>query len=522
MSQSITLLSRERLLELFPKTKVKGRDEVKALIVHGSSDEEICKKIRAVKRDLLEGRSTEYALSTLDVAILLGKSVVALALLGVKVEFTSCDGFGWKPIHKAALVCQELYLEFIRRGQDPKERTTLGATCQDLRRLCGLEPAIYRQINYQGSPMSPEEFCKGTSMERVSDENYFQGALAFKLWSSRSCTVEDPRLQHGLKDSYLDYLKRPVALSVNVDPIISHGLVASETIPLGTCLGEYTGEVLESESTIINFYDAVRKGKSDLPYLFNDVDAKRVGSLMRFVNDGFPNCLAFHLENLGVPVRILFVAPENLEPGPLLWDYRPGEVGLKWGTYAIQGRERMHDFYRHRTPTEVSRELCKIAEEVSRGDEPYYLGNCRFQGMNVKLLYPLTTPMALIDLTCTRIVEPKEWLPLLMGDSAHLWKSFPPVFAPTQELIQLLQRFYDRQSTLPDSLVLEIQQFIRGLEGRYTVPQIVYAIHFILTTDNLNVKWPIVKRVLEAKLPSYIWYQDRKFPLQTLLPKHER
>lgn len=114
---------------------------------------------------------------------------------------------------------------------------------------------------------------------------------------------------------------RRAFFEVRQSPIDGHGVFATQAIPRGTYIGEYTGEYL-TEAEVNRRYDADTAGRAST-FLFQVtddlyIDAEREGGEMRHMNHSCdPNC-----ETDVVGTRVVILAITTIPAGQeLTYDY---------------------------------------------------------------------------------------------------------------------------------------------------------------------------------------------------------
>jgi hypothetical protein len=133
----------------------------------------------------------------------------------------------------------------------------------------------------------------------------------------------EAELQSFLIPLYHNYLTHPPRLRVGKSAT-GYSLYADEPLKKGTVVTEYLGE-----------WSTSSKGS---PYRF--------GNYAAFAEDGFPNLEAFYLYGVdNVPLRILFVALEDLAPGQLLTINYGLNHSIKTIERVEYGLEAMYDFF---------------------------------------------------------------------------------------------------------------------------------------------------------------------------------
>lgn len=486
---------------------------LKFLIALNQPDEIIIKFINGRKgQEMISSTYSDLKLTALHVAILTDNLAVGLHLINACANMTQEDARGWKPIHMAAITSQKLFNELIKRKVNPNALNRLGATCSDLRRLVGLDPVADKALLYRrpeaaaAAYVSKAEFEGLTGLKEYSDVSRY---------SPRDLWMQDEGVDHAINEYLLEQLKKQSALvSVGrVEGIGSkcHALFAEEDICPGTHIGNYTGKKEELEKG--NFFSEIILPEESNPYLLDGINAEELGNYTRFANDGFPNCAIMPVFNrAGVAETCVFVVTKagGIKKGEqILWDYLPGETSLKWNHYAIQNREELHAFFSRKTLSEYLKIEKEMKQRLSRS---YDFGkNCELLGFQHRLMYPLTTPMVLIDLTVNLMIQPQAWFTLLTTNFGEDYRAHSPQhMALVANLLRILQNYWFLLQS-KDPNVESVKAFFSEGIQKFTVMQLAFAMEWLCRRDLKD--WASSKQLLERLLPNYVWHADPGFYL---------
>lgn len=243
------------------------------------------------------------------------------------------------------------------------------------------------------------------------------------------------------------------------------GVIAQEPIEAGTVVIEYLGEW---------------KPKAEEPstYRFGCIDAKRYRNYAAMVDDGFPNLGAFYLYDAdGLPLRILFVAYEDIEPGqPLAINYGSTH-SVKFGCHQESRLKALEDYCNSCSFTE----RVKMLQKRNSFHRAFFSWkeNVLLEAELSQLQYLFQTPRALIYCLENELLLPLEALSFYEKIDHRLYLLGQPfsLTIPQKRLhlyVEAILQFYASGARLPthyvDSLeaismeALEKQVFLRGAE----------------------------------------------------------
>lgn len=203
----------------------------------------------------------------------------------------------------------------------------------------------------------------------------------------------EAELQSFLIPLYQSYLKSSPRLRISKSAT-GYSLYADEPLKKGTVVTEYLGE-----------WSTNSKGS---PYRFGSIDALKFRNYAAFAEDGFPNLEAFYLYGVdNAPLRILFVALEDVAPGTLLTI----NYGLNHSIKTIErieyGLEAMRDFFTQNPLQELVQKIrwAMPQNRIDLGWEEVLA----FENRVAKLQYLFHTPSAFSALFSEGILDPKPF-----------------------------------------------------------------------------------------------------------------
>lgn len=189
-------------------------------------------------------------------------------------------------------------------------------------------------------------------------------------------------LQSLLLPLYQNYLSSPPRLQIRKSAT-GYSLYAGEPLKKGTVVTEYLGEWSPSS-----------KGS---PYRFGPIDALNFRNYAAFAEDGFPNLEAFYLYGLDkAPLRILFVALEDIAPGELLTINYGLNHSIKTIERVEYGLEAMRAFFTQNPLEELVKKIrwAMPQNRIKLGWEE----TLAFENRVAKLQYLFHTPSAFSQL----------------------------------------------------------------------------------------------------------------------------
>jgi hypothetical protein len=201
----------------------------------------------------------------------------------------------------------------------------------------------------------------------------------------------DWELMRYLRPMYKAYLKNMPPLFIQEGVSAGrHSLHALEPIRKGTVVTEYLGE-----------WNPASTAPSS--YRWGPIDGLYYRNFGGMVDDGFPNLGAFHLYNIeGLPLRILFVALEDIAAGEMLTINYGMKHSVKTLYHAEYASVRMHQFF---AANKIEKCIHRIQELLPRKRSELGWARCvELEGLTTKLQYLYNTPSALINLLQQRIL----------------------------------------------------------------------------------------------------------------------
>lgn len=317
----------------------------------------------------------------------------------------------WTALHHAALLPDSEIYEFLLqqgmiKGLDLENlRNDLNGTPRDFLKLTGRQKTLPPQFYFEENGI----------MQEGSDELFYNLTKAY-LTAEIFATQEDllVQWQEGLSlqpstrekvydkmfsSGYFAYCKKAPRVYLKKADVsgidAGYNLHAYEKILKGSVVAEYTGR-------------QVSPGQKDgSSYLFGPINAQSQRGLAAMIADGFPNVFPVWLyRKRGMPVRIIFVALEDILPGDVLcFNYGPNH-SVKLLPHGEFRKESMAAFFKNNSLQSLAKEAMKLLEE-----HPAELGwkkTLRLEACASRLQYLFQTPSTLKGLLQEKIVEKQE------------------------------------------------------------------------------------------------------------------
>ncbi|MCB1148859.1 MAG: hypothetical protein KDK48_01730, partial [Chlamydiia bacterium] len=221
-------------------------------------------------------------------------------------------------------------------------------------------------------------------------------------------------LMRFLLPLYRAYLKRPPKLSIRLGSGPGrHAVQALEAIPKGAVIVEYLGEWAP---------EAVSS------YRWGPIDGARLRNYGGMVEDGFPNCAAFHLYGVGgAPLRILFVALEEIAAGEMIAIHYGMNHSVKVHYHTEYRLEALTRYFQENSLDSIVRKIKEI-----RGRSPLALGwkrSLELEALTAKIRYLYQTPGALMHLLLQKTLSAEQVFHYYdLADFRYFFLAFP--FSP--------------------------------------------------------------------------------------------
>lgn len=528
-SPSNQLLKQSEWEALFSKTKYSpsfiAEHSLKFAIALDAPIPGILKFIEALKdkkSPQFTSVATEHQLSVLIIAVMKEKMDLIEPLLDAGAKKEASDAHGWRPLHHAAVVSQDIFALLVRRGADEDALTHLNASPLDIsiligrREPTGLEERLFfRHPSGSMEPVNPKQIEQLTGLRQYRHEPLYPLEKWKDLWLTEPVRNNtDYRVPQLLRTYYRSPPKLILGSSGPTLLASRHlGVFAGENLKQFAIVSKYAGK-LASDGPTFSFVEMFEQDSTEGIYRFEDLDGKEVGNISRFMNDGFPNLMAVAQHNSrGRQRQMIFVTTRAVAEGEeLAWDYGSFYRTLKWGKYSLINREIMRQYFRNN-------KIADLVSSMSNHNSADISQNKFFELLvaPMSVYFVFNTPAALIDLTLTKTVNVDDWF-LIKGyrhflpnivekDSRH--------FYIITGLLHLLKKFNATLAKLDDRVSEDIRTFFLNEMGQLTVFQIVQGIDDIANWQGLlsQLNWERKKKEFQETLPLYNWIQDESFAL---------
>lgn len=468
--------------------------------------------LKEIKSLQLDSAYTRYEFTALMIAIMRNNIPVVEALIEAGASLKKRDKYGFKPIHHAALVSKEMMRVLLNSGAKIKSRTRVGATCRDLWEMTGQRPSVgsfdhvfCRAQDYTVSQVSIEEFNRLHGFKMYTDTPYYPPEKIKVLWmeSPQDILPVNEALEREMGQIYRAMVKNPSRLIVEMDSDLAwisemgaqekkdYGLFAGEYLEFTRGIIEYSGKVIEEK---LSTFAASLEESSD-KYLVESLDARLVCNVAHFVIDGFPNAGLFTAANEAGRPRRVFLAvidPQGIKRNEEIYvDFGASTAKLKWSSCHVTGNgEEMHHYYKtnsieslissHSEANQRLRDCVKRGQKFDLKD--WFLRSF----IEARLRFLFTTPGALIDLTCNKIIRPQQLSPFLKPSHSplviELYRKNAGHMEWIEKLITLMEEFevclakLSALEGIGPKLDLQMREVVLGLQGKITTLQIIESI----------------------------------------------
>jgi hypothetical protein len=478
------------------------------LIAKGATADEI---IKSIAQDTVNRCWVKFGITPLHLAAALGRQDLIEILIQQGAEIDAKDEMGWTPL---------LFTAFASNPAAELKLRQLGAkdtgflTVEVAKEKAGtiirqesMKSAWYLDERGQQKPLD-DTFLKKVGVERYTDRAYFTPENYRLLWQELKYIEWREKLPleaiaGSLIMNKLQHNVFPRVLVKNVPGCQFLGLYAEEEIPALTPLGLYTGKI-EANPLKYSFEEFVlgmAQGKDSyrMGFLQNSplcIDAMHAGSSIRFINDDFPNAGVFCITGMDPIICSL----QPIEKGQALaFDYGLGLCSLKWGgNYRLISETRLIKYFQEQSVEAIRAALMQDFEYVSAINESDTINVetfnekfCGFHDRLSKLLYTITTPVALSVSILSGASKAAEWL-ALFEDAA--WRdALLHVQRSKNYFIWIVSLLYHL------SKISVSQKLIRAFDT-LTVLEVCKLIQ-------------LAARGKEEPLQNYHWQEDEDFPL---------
>ncbi|MFI5343095.1 MAG: ankyrin repeat domain-containing protein [Chlamydiales bacterium] len=342
--------------------------------------------------------------------------------------------------HAAALGNREMIQLLLDSGAKPDQIDYSGATYQDLLKMCHPEFNDRPKSFYYQAPSGilkgdEAKFREMTGAVLLVEELVVTFNEWFENWKS-DFKVNDPcahykyEFSQELKRRYLEFRQSPPSnekFYLAFDEKVGHYLVAKETIPAFTIIGEYLGEINNAKdmSQKIENRKLLEKEKNLMPeeeqkhFIFLDnpriayglvnidtetyncIDAYEYRGLMAMIASSFPNVAFISTPFIKGSIRHVFITVEEVpEGGVLAIDYGKGH-SVKKRPYCELRSVQLEQFFRNQNPVDLTQMLAPVWVQPYPGFEET-LRKCADKD---SIEYLLATPSALLSLILDEIIS---------------------------------------------------------------------------------------------------------------------
>lgn len=427
-----------------------------------------------------------------------------------------CD-LGFTPLHFAAMTSDALFLLFLQHGGNANLRTREGASCQDLRVLCGRATNVRstHSLFYQeGSDHKPVVLWTNPVLrEKVFGKDFFHADSA--VWTNISFEIlweAKSQINHWmLKNRYTAFCQNPPSLIIapceRLKGITDHYLEvrAKDHLSPGTILSECAG-LRKVYKPPRNLSDQMKNSFSEeSPYCLFDVDARAIGNESRFFNCGFPNAFVQEIFEQGM-TRDLVIALEEIKPGePILINYEWNSLYFFYSVQILLGKEKMIKFFEERGENFIALlEKADKANSRMRRNQMTMQTLVDWSRLKTAFVYPINHPTALLFLHFRNLYDYTTLLETMKSTKMEFltYQATRPNFKYVEVIIKILQAI--KKKCVGNEKQAIADWVVQNLERK--------PLTTILKGLDLFSQGKSVKEV-EEFLSEYDWTKDKKHPL---------
>lgn len=515
---SLSILSNSDWKELYP-AKEYITERAKPLILHfllalGQPEATILNTIDTlqIRAKLVAHDAKCHRLTPLIIATMQGKEAIVDKLLTcdeVKKSINASDEFGWTALHHAILVSDRIYNNLLNADADESCKTNMLGTPRDIKALTSLDiksRSLDRTL-FEGKVLTPKEVEENFHL-KYRDVTFFDQLKA--LWQQRE------EIQPGFNSVFINSVKRNLPLvSVRKQPEGFYGLEAAEDLVPGRVIGNYVGAYFEDPFKCCDFNTRLTPAyRAMTSYVLKNVDAKQMGSSVRFINCGFPNTTSLGYIEKGQDTTVIFAIEEVKKGEPLFMSYDADAVELTYGPQKLFNREVMHTFFRKGLKEHLEavalfvrqQDTCSISNPALT-DLPLLVQKF---GLISKISFPLSNPIALLDLHFSGIVPAQDWKKALDTSENPVIQGWISQFGHAAViLVEVIKRLNKIEANIDKKGGTSAFHawMLKHLESQ-TLMNLIKAMDWIedeVMKGNLNFA-----ETIEERLKSYDWTQDEE------------
>jgi len=455
------------------------------------------------------------------------RTVIAERLYSILsvAELNAADSHGWRALHHAAISSNEIYTGLLRKGADVKATTEMNGTAENLISLTSRR-IIQQNVTFVGAdgrraPLTEKEM----GIELYCDLPFYPAHTQRALWEQVPDESNfDPELNPIRQKMYREYQESPPALTAGscreLTGITSRALelLADEHISAGKVIGTYGGTVRTEKPKIYSLKDYFDPSLDSELYVLDEVDASASGNAIRLSNWGWPNSVMMSVVDQGTRIPLLIaIEQEGIQlKEPILWDYGIGEFAIAFGPFVLLGREKMREFFSAGLEAQLNNYQIAhekiLVQHASGGIITEDLS--RVHCLNTRILYPLNTPAALLDLHFKGIVSAREWLSQLLFNNNDLIGEWMNEYQFTLQAVRsLIMRIIELEAVIHPAYRDVISRWVLDHIGKLSVMQILKGMDII--KEGLVSRKPMTEIFgqLSDQLPGYDWREDEQAPL---------
>lgn len=447
--------------------------------IHSECDKRIV-ALAKTKDPELDRKEMNWGLTPLHLAVHMGELDIVVKLLDAGASPEVEDSFGWTPVHTAALIANNIFIKLLQRGVSVSSKTRMGATVSDIRALAGYAPKIRfpKSIFYQDRagakrPFEVDALPGHLNLSCYSDELVIPKNEWPNLWVQKPLrddqAASNPASQ-SIEAVYRETLSSCPEILIAPDP---DGIVSKER---GSAYGLFAGEEFKEGRPFLEF----------------------VGNASRIMNCGFPGLALIEHSTRGLNNRRFFVTVQDggIPNGKgLYWDHGP-DYAFKWGCYRTPNKEEMWAYFKGKRLKDLAN---KIGSSINNDN---WIDRA---GEESKMVYLLTTPEAVLDLICAKIINGDDFINAYRSIKKEpfferLENSFIDTMTRVDQYnMDVIRPFSELLKVLKPVRAKTLCEFISNQLGRIEISQIVQIIN--LSIERFNKKCTVDIGELKKLIP---------------------
>jgi hypothetical protein len=533
------------LITLYPKKEYPASEHAKTstihfLLAHNQKQDVIIAYAKKYNAKILTIDVNCYRFTPLLIAIIQGKLELVREIMGIADSLgklsdvlNHSDAFGWTACHHAANSAKEIYQLITQKPGVILKKNSMGCLPSDIRMLTDLTeptPIVDRAyIIEEGkeiaiSELSQEKLKEKLDLDVYRSFPYFPPDQIFVLWQNPP-PIQEKQLLNNLK-IYSKLIETPPKLLVRscealrVIGVAARELVAGEDLSFGRGISVYSGEFCSKLDLETTFKAEVNDDSTRTTVKFHPFYSEKIGNVSRYANCDFPNAIIVDLNIYGIDFSVL-VSLGIRRGEPIVWNYG-GLTSLQFGKQMLFRREALREYFIggiKKVETEFSKLMeshKKIMSGVGINPDLAF----EFESFIPKLLFPLSSPAALLDLHFSGIILASEWDSVLNNNNNQIVRMWAEEKNRYFWCIRvMLSHLSNLDSRLNANSVAKktVSTWVLKKIGHLSIMELFKIFEKITTKEisslSTESEWMVFLTELEYEIKDYKWVNDDKAPI---------